>query len=237
MTRLLFFLLGLAVGSFLNVVIFRLGTKKSIIKGRSFCPHCRVKIFWYDNLPLLSFLILRGRCRHCQKKISIQYPLVELVTAVIFVWFYIYFGLSIKYFIYLIFSCSLLIIFVYDLKHYLILDVVTIPAIIFAFLANLYLGLGFWSLILGALIGSGFFAFQYIISQGKWVGGGDGFDTRLEITASGPIYGLYNRSGFWFNFNCFKTKKDVITSAFWPFFNSGNFYYFNLWSGFIKMVS
>ena len=169
----IFLLLGLAGGSFLNVVIFRLNKKKPFLKGRSFCPHCQSKIVWYDNIPLLSFLLLGGRCRQCQKSISWQYPLVELATAIIFVWLYLSFGLSIKFFIYLILSCFLIIIFVYDLKYYLILDKVVGPAMVIAFLANLYLGLGFWNLILGALIGSSFFALQFYLSQGKWVGGGD----------------------------------------------------------------
>jgi len=165
--------LGLTVGSFLNVVIFRLDTKKSVIFGRSFCLQCNKKIKWYDNIPLFSFLILKGKCRNCKNKISWQYPLVELVTGLIFIWLYFSFGLSFRFFSYLIFSCFLLVIFVYDLKTYYILDKVTIPAIVIAFFCNLYLGLGFWNLILAAIIGGGFFAIQYYFSKGKWVGGGD----------------------------------------------------------------
>ena len=167
------FIFGLAVGSFLNVVIFRLGQKKSFFQGRSFCPHCRQTIAWYDNIPLVSFAILGGRCRRCRKKIFWQYPLVELATAVIFIWFYFLFGLSLQFLVLVIFSCFLLVIFVYDLKHYLILDAVTVPAMIFAFLANFCLGFGFWNLILAGAIGSGFFGLQFFLSRGRWVGGGD----------------------------------------------------------------
>jgi prepilin signal peptidase PulO-like enzyme (type II secretory pathway) len=173
MTTSIFFLLGLVGGSFLNVVIFRLNKERTFLKGRSFCPQCKNKIAWHDNIPLLSFLLLSGRCRQCQKSISWQYPLVELATAIIFAWLYLSFGLSIKFFIYLILSCFLIIIFIYDLKHYLILDKVVGPAMVIAFLANLYLGLGFWNLIFGALIGGSFFALQFYLSKGKWVGGGD----------------------------------------------------------------
>jgi prepilin signal peptidase PulO-like enzyme (type II secretory pathway) len=79
----IFFLFGLIIGSFLNVVIARLRTLESIL-GRSFCRHCRKKICWYDNIPLLSFVVLAGKCRHCRERISWQYPLVEFLTAILF---------------------------------------------------------------------------------------------------------------------------------------------------------
>lgn len=173
MISVIIFIFGLVIGSFLNVVIFRLEAKKSFLFGRSICPACQKTISWYDNIPLVSFLILAGRCRHCKKSISWQYPLVEFFTAVIFTWLYWQFGLSLKFFALAVISDFLLIIFIYDLKYYLILDRVAVPAIIFAFLANLYLGLGFWGLILGAIIGGGFFGLQFFISKGQWVGDGD----------------------------------------------------------------
>lgn len=173
MIPLSLFIFGLIVGSFLNVVIFRLDKNKSFLGGRSVCLNCGKKIAWYDNLPLLSFVILGGRCRFCKKNISWQYPLVELATAIIFAWFYWQFGLSLKFFALIIFSCFLLVIFIYDLKHYLILDKVVIPAMVVALLFNLCLGLSFKDLILGGLIGGSFFAIQYYVSKGKWVGGGD----------------------------------------------------------------
>ena len=167
------FIFGLAIGSFLNVVIYWLDKKKSFLKGRSACPYCRQKIAWYDNVPLLSFLLLGGRCRHCRKNISRQYPLVELATGAIFVLLFRRFGLSPQFSVFLLFSCFLLVIFVYDLKHYLILDKVVIPAMVLAFFASWYLGLGLGNMISGALIGGGFFGLQFFLSQGKWVGDGD----------------------------------------------------------------
>ncbi|MFA5021900.1 MAG: prepilin peptidase [Patescibacteria group bacterium] len=167
------FILGLIVGSFLNVVILRLGTKKSFFTGRSQCPCCGKKIAAYDNIPLVSFILLRGHCRNCKKNISWQYPLIELLTAFIFVWFSLRFGLTAQFLIYSIFSSFLIVIFVYDLKNYLILDQITIPAMVIAFFSSLYLGLGLGNIILAAIIGSGFFALQYFISKGKWVGDGD----------------------------------------------------------------
>ncbi len=173
MNNLFVFIFGLVIGSFLNVVISRLGAKKSFWSGRSFCPHCHKPIYWYDNIPLLSFIILGGKCRSCHKKISWQYPAIELATGLIFLLLFGYFGLSAKFFIYVIFSTFLIVIFVYDLKHYLILDRVSIPAMVVAFLASLYLGVNPASLILGVIIGGGFFAVQFFISGGKWVGDGD----------------------------------------------------------------
>ena len=167
------FLFGLAIGCFLNVVIYRLFSGQSIIFGRSRCPQCKKDIFWHDNIPILSFINLSGRCRFCEKKISFQYPLVEFFTALIFVLFYLKFGLTLQFLVYLIFTGFLIVIFVYDLKYYLILDRITIPAIIIAILLNLYLGINFWILLSGAIIGGGFFLIQLLISSGRWIGGGD----------------------------------------------------------------
>jgi len=173
MIDLVIFLSGLAIGSFLNVVIFRLGKKKSFWSGRSFCPKCKKKIFWYDNIPLASFLLLGGHCRHCKKQISWQYPLVELASGLIGVGLYWQNGLSLKFLALSIFSYFLLVIFVYDLRYYLILDRLTVPAMVLALLFNLYFGFGFWNLIIAAIIGGGFFAIQFFVSSGKWVGDGD----------------------------------------------------------------
>jgi prepilin signal peptidase PulO-like enzyme (type II secretory pathway) len=173
MEGLFIFLIGLLIGSFLNVVIFRLEKKKSFIFGRSFCFGCNTEIAWYDNIPVISFLVLGAKCRKCKKPISWQYPLVELATAVIFFWIYSSFDLSFKFFALAVFCSFLIVIFVYDLKHYLILDQISIPAMFIALFFNLFLGLGFFNLLLGAIIGSSFFAIQFFVSKGKWVGDGD----------------------------------------------------------------
>lgn len=170
---IIIFFLGLIIGSFLNVVIYRLDKNQSIWFGRSACPHCRKKIFWYDNIPVLSFILLGGQCRHCQKKISLQYPLVEIATALLLVLLFWRYGLSEQFIVYAIFSAVLIVIFAYDLKTFQILDQITIPTMIFAFLVNLYLGMVWWQLILAAMIGALFFAAQFFVSSGKWVGDGD----------------------------------------------------------------
>ena len=129
---LVIFLFGLLFGSFLNSVIYRLEIGGSFLKGRSYCPHCKHKLIWQDLIPVLSFLFLKGKCRYCQKPISWQYPLVELATGFIFLLFFLT-SLNLNNFTYvylLIMSCFLIIVFVYDLKHYIIPDKIIYPAIL-----------------------------------------------------------------------------------------------------------
>ena len=164
---------------------------------RSYCPECRKQIAWYDNIPVLSFIILKGKCRYCQKKISWQYPSVELITGVLFVLAFISnFQFSIfnfqtifnfqflpagHYTIFNIIALTrdffvisvMIVIFIYDLRWYLILDKVTIPTGIVVLLFNLALGLNLWNLLISGIIGGSFFLIQFLISKGKWVGGGD----------------------------------------------------------------
>jgi len=186
--NLFVFLFGLIVGSFLNSVIYRLQTGESFLFKRSYCPHCQHTLNWQDLIPVLSFLILRGKCRYCQKPISLQYPLVELATGFLFVSFFIF---HFSFLIYLI-TCFLIIIFVYDLKHYIIPDKVIYPAIAIAVLSRLFEILNFshwnlirnWKLEIGnlqplinplssAFLASLFFLVIVLISRGKWMGVGD----------------------------------------------------------------
>jgi len=167
------FIFGLLIGSFLNVVLHRLQTEQSIIWPASHCPTCKKPINWYDNIPILSFIVLKAKCRHCHGQISWQYPLVELATGIISAWAYCRFGWSGDFFRTAIFGGFLLIIFVYDLRYYLILDQVIIPAMVTALLINLSLGLGVWGMIIGFAIGGGFFLAQFVVSSGRWIGGGD----------------------------------------------------------------
>jgi prepilin signal peptidase PulO-like enzyme (type II secretory pathway) len=201
------FLFGLAIGSFLNALIWRLHTRESLI-DRSHCPKCGHKISWYDNIPLLSFLLLRGRCRHCHERISIQYPLVELMTGLLFVLAYYRnfgfwildfrfvsdFGFRVSDFLELLRDwfviAVMIVIFIYDLRWYLILDVVSLPAAGIILASNLYLGnttynicrlenlwscnaLSWSGMLISAIIGGSFFLAQFIVSRGRWIGGGD----------------------------------------------------------------
>jgi len=170
-------LFGLAVGSFLNAYIWRLKNERTIWRDRSICPKCQHRLAWQDLIPVLSFLLLRGKCRYCKKKISWQYPVVELMTAALFCLILFHhlqngvdwFLLARDWF----FTSVLLVIFVYDLKWGYILDRVSLPAVVIAFSANILLGFSWINLLVAAALGSGFFLIQYWISRGKWIGGGD----------------------------------------------------------------
>jgi len=173
------FVFGLIFGSFLNCVIYRLHSGESFLKGRSFCPNCQHILSWPDLIPVFSFLILKGKCRYCHKPISLQYPLVELATGTVFllIFWNLEFGIWDLLFRLLI-SCFLIIIFVYDLKHYIIPDQVIYPAIVIAFLYNIYqftidnqqLTINNFLSAFGA---AAFFLTLVLISHEKWLGWGD----------------------------------------------------------------
>ncbi|MDO8260776.1 MAG: prepilin peptidase [Candidatus Magasanikbacteria bacterium] len=191
---ILFFIFGLIVGSFLSVVISRLETGESIFIGRSKCPGCKKKIKSYDLVPLLSFMVLKGRCRHCEKKISLFYPLVELATGALFALLYwrfadVFAGLNLYLFLglHLLILAALIVVFFYDWFYYIIPDKVLIPVglvvLVVAVINVLFAkqsGLDFFiyspnilNLVLGLIIGGGFFLFLVLISREKWMGWGD----------------------------------------------------------------
>ena len=181
------FLTGLAVGSFLNCVIYRMAPRQNFcggLGGRSFCPHCKHQLPCQDLIPVFSFLILRGKCRYCRQKISLQYPLVELATGLLFIFVTTYnFQLTTYNLLntcFLLFvSCFLIVIFVYDLKHYIIPDKVIYPAIVIALIYNFLrsdlLGRSdlLLSLLLSAFGAATFFLAIVLVSRGKWMGMGD----------------------------------------------------------------
>jgi prepilin signal peptidase PulO-like enzyme (type II secretory pathway) len=166
-------ILGLIIGSFLNCAAWRLYEGESM-NGRSHCRSCQKLIYWYDNIPILSFLLLRGHCRHCASPISWQYPLVEAITALLFMLAYWlnpfdWLLLARNWFLLAVF----VLIFVMDARWYVIVDKVTLPAAITVLGANLWLGIGWSGLLISATIGTGFFLIQYLVSRGRWIGGGD----------------------------------------------------------------
>jgi len=170
--------LGAALGSFLNVLIYRLPEEKSIIFPASNCPHCGKPIRFYDNIPVISFILLKGRCRACRGKISFRYPLVELITAVLSLLLFWKFGLTFKYLFSFIFVCALIVITFIDLDYQIIPDVITLPGIPIFFLAALIvMGLRFQDAFLGFLIGGGclyVIAFVYeLVTKREGMGGGD----------------------------------------------------------------
>lgn len=175
-------LLGLAIGSFLNVVIGRLRSGETGWRSRSHCPECRTILRPSELIPLISFFVLRGKCRSCKKPISWQYPAVEFSTAALFLAAYalhapaIVAGGSLSLLPLLrdwFFIAVLTIVFVVDLRDMVVFDSVTLPAAAIAFLANVALGADPLNLLLAAAIGAGFFLLQYAISRGRWIGGGD----------------------------------------------------------------
>ncbi|NQU84052.1 MAG: prepilin peptidase, partial [Parcubacteria group bacterium] len=180
------FLFGLIIGSFLNALIWRVQVGKSIFWKRSQCPRCGHELTCLDLVPVLSFVFLLGKCRHCKKKISRQYPIVELSTALLFSLFYLkaaYFlemGQAVlnyqflsSIFLQWFFVAVLVAIFVYDARYGLIPDNFTLPAILIALAGNFLLGHDIWNLLLATAIGGGFFLIQFLVSRGRWVGGGD----------------------------------------------------------------
>jgi leader peptidase (prepilin peptidase) / N-methyltransferase len=122
-------LIGLAIGSFLNVCIVRLPLGESVVTPRSRCPQCRKMIGWRDNIPVLSYLILGGRCRNCGRKISIRYPLVEAATAVIAILLYLKFGFGLYWGIYFVFCAALIALALIDVDHRILPDLITINGI------------------------------------------------------------------------------------------------------------
>lgn len=174
MELILVILLGLVVGSFLNAVIYRLHVGVSFMHGRSYCPFCKHDLGFLDLIPLFSFLFLKGKCRYCHKHISWQYPSVELGTMIAFLLIFWQFGLTPELFVYLLYSIFLILIFVYDLRYYLILDRVSLPAIGLALILSFFvLEVEIISLFIAGALGGGFFLLQFIVSKGKWIGGGD----------------------------------------------------------------
>ena len=161
---MVFVLLGLFVGSFLNVCIDRLPRGQSIISPPSHCPVCNRKLGILDLIPLLSYLWLRGKCRYCQAPIPLRLPLVEGITALLFGFLYWKFGLGFELGIFLIYTGLLIIIFVIDLEHQLVLDKVSYPGMAIAFVFSFFLPEpGVRSALLGGATGSGIMALLYII--------------------------------------------------------------------------
>jgi len=133
----LFFILGACVGSFLNCIIYRVENKENFLKGRSYCPKCKHFLGFWDLIPILSFVVLGGKCRYCREKISFQYPLVEIFTAFSFVFGFFFFkGISILFF--LIFSCLLILALFFDLKKYEIPDSILYSLVFVGFLLLLF---------------------------------------------------------------------------------------------------
>jgi len=169
---------GAIVGSFLNVCIFRLPKEESIIWPGSHCPHCKKPIKFYDNIPIISYLFLKGECRQCHGSISVQYPLVEGITALSSLLLIMKFGPSFAYLIYFAFVAALIVITVIDLYHQIIPDVISLPGIGVGLLASLLTSqISFSNSLLGILCGGGSLfliatGYQWLFKR-EGMGGGD----------------------------------------------------------------
>lgn len=169
--------LGLAVGSFLNVVIHRLPRQASVVRPSSSCPGCGYELRWFDNIPVLSWLLLRGRCRKCGAPISIRYPIVEILTMIVFLVHWWVFGWTVLMAVRLLFACALIALFAIDLEHHLLPDRITLPGIAVGLILSIIVPPGIVDSILGMLLGGGVLwaigEAYYRYSGQEGMGGGD----------------------------------------------------------------
>ncbi|GAB6184343.1 prepilin peptidase [Thermodesulfovibrio hydrogeniphilus] len=178
MEILIFFVLGLVVGSFLNVCIYRIPRGVSIILPKSFCPACDNAIKPYHNIPLVSYILLKGKCSYCGEKISFRYPVVEFLTGVLYVLSFLKFGLSVEIFFVLIFISALIVISFIDLDFQIIPDIISIPLIILGIICSFLpfehsaLSFGIKESLIGILVGGGSLFIVAVLSRGG-MGGGD----------------------------------------------------------------
>ena len=229
MISLFIFLLGLAVGSFLNAVIFRLEKGENALKGRSYCPQCKHQLSFDDLIPVLSFVLLKGKCRYCKKPISWQYPLVEISTAAVFL--LIFFTQGLNFYLWSIASL-LIVIFVYDLKYYLIPDIILYLAIGVAFLYRIFKHVGsLENALVSAIFASAFFLAIYLLSKGKWMGFGDvklAFFMGLFLGFPNILIALYSAffAGAVVGVVLIVAKKKKMNSQvpFGPFLVGGTFF-------------
>jgi leader peptidase (prepilin peptidase)/N-methyltransferase len=150
-----FALAGLMIGSFLNVCIYRLPRRESIVWPASHCTSCNRPLTWFENIPIVGWLALRGRCRTCASRISAVYPLVEVTTGAVFAGGALVYGVSPLLFVRLAFACALIVLFVIDLQHRILPNAITLPGIAAGFLASLFLPPGWLSSLIGIAAGGG----------------------------------------------------------------------------------
>ena len=177
------FSFGLIIGSFANVCIYRLPKKESVVTPVSRCIFCSAVVRPFDNIPVISYLVLGGKCRNCKENISIIYPTIELITGLLLLIGFFKFGLTFDLLIFTFVAPALVIITAIDIKHQIIPDVITLPGIILGLAAGSY-SIGFLNSIMGCFLAGGLFYFLAVISNGG-MGGGD----IKYITAVGALVG------------------------------------------------
>ena len=172
------FIFGTIIGSFLNVCIYRIPAGQSIVTPASRCSHCQTPIRWYQNIPILSYLVLRGKCASCGVTISVRYPLVEALTGVLFLLVYMRFGMLWATPVYWLLAASLVVITFIDLDHQIIPDVISLPGIPIGFVLTFFVaGLSWHDSLLGVLVGGGSLAcvagIYYLLTRNEGMGMGD----------------------------------------------------------------
>jgi leader peptidase (prepilin peptidase)/N-methyltransferase len=203
-------ILGGLVGSFLNVCIYRLPRRKSVVRPGSACPGCGRPLAWFENIPVFSYLMLGARCRSCGEAISARYPLVEAVSALMFAAAWWHYGPGLLLVSRLLFGCALIVLFAIDLEHYILPNVITLPGIAAGFLFSLGTGEPGWlASLIGIVAGAGFLWLMieawYLIRHVQGMGFGDvkmmamigaflgwrlGFLTLLLSSFAGSLLGL-----------------------------------------------
>ena len=170
-------ILGLAIGSFLNVCIHRVPRRMSIVSPASSCPQCGYVLRWIDNVPVVSYALLAGRCRACRTRIAPRYPIVELITMGVFISHYYVFGWDAVLIPRLVFAAILIALFAIDLEHHLLPNVITLPGIVVGLLFSLVFPPGIVDALIGLLVGGGVLWLigeaYYRYSGQEGMGGGD----------------------------------------------------------------
>ncbi len=192
---ILFFIIGISIGSFLNVLVLRFNDLSTVWNSRSYCPNCKKTLAWYDLIPLFSFIFLMGKCRYCKKPISWQYPIVEFSVGLLFLILFLQFSITLSLIYYLVIFSLLTVVFVYDLKTQMVPEVFVWLALILALIGGWYFGnFTFLNMIYGGLIGGGLFALLVFVSKEKWMGSGDikiGIILGLLLGFPNAILGLF----------------------------------------------
>lgn len=211
MEKIIIILFGLVWGSFLNVVIYRLPRGLSIVHPPSSCPHCGRRISAYDNIPVLSFIFLKGKCRHCKGKISFTYPLVEALTPLSFLLIYSEFSLSFHFFASCLFVSGLIVLGFIDFYHQILADEITLPGLGLALIYALFrTDFTLREALVGAVVGSGFLIFVYgayyflrkkeglgmgdvtmMLMVGAFVGWKQTFFTLVLASLAGTLVGVF----------------------------------------------
>lgn len=182
------FLYGLCIGSFLNVCIYRIPLKESVAKSRSHCMSCGGQLKWYDLVPLFSYLFLRGRCRQCKAKISIQYPLVEALNGLGYVFIFYINGINLTSILYSLCFSALIVLSVIDFRTYEIPFGINVFIFILGIISTVADYTNWLEHILGFVVVSGFLYILVLVTKGRAMGGGD---VKL-MAAAGLLIGLKN---------------------------------------------